>query len=382
MAKRLTARFVQTTKKLGKHYDGDGLFLRVTEAGSKSWIWQGTIRGRGRVLRGLGSYRDVTLAEARAQALEYRKHARNGVDPVEVLKRDATPTFSEAFAAVIELRHDHWKPGSQSEQDWRRTVETYAARLDRMPIDQVSTGDVLDTLTPIWNTKAVTAERLRHRISIVMRWAITKGYRTDDPASKAVTAALPKHNGPQNHLAALPHAEVAAALREIRESRSWLGIRLMVEFVALTAARSGEARCATWIEIDREAAVWTVPAARMKAGREHRVPLSAAALAVLDQARTLNDRDGLVFRSARGGGPLHRSTPPGVLKELGIPSTLHGFRSSFRDWCGETAVPREVAEHCLAHVVQGVEGAYARSDLLERRRPVMEDWGRYCHMAP
>ena len=207
-----------------------------------------------------------------------------------------------------------------------------------------------------------------------MRWAITKGYRTDDPASKAVTAALPKHNGPQNHLAALPHAEVAAALREIRESRSWLGIRLLVEFTVLTAARSGEARLTTWAEVDVEAAVWTVPAARMKAGREHRVPLSADALAVLDQARALNGRDGLLFPSSRGG-QIHRATPSGVLRDLRIPATVHGFRSSFRDWCGETGVPREVAEHCLAHVVQGVEGAYQRSDLLERRRPVMEDWG-------
>ncbi len=379
MAKRLTAKFVQTTKKLGKHYDGEGLFLRVTEAGSKSWIWQGTIRGRGRVLRGLGSFRDVTLAEARDQAREYRKHARNGVDPVDVLKRDATPTFAEAFHAVLATRRADWKPGSQSEQDWRRTVETYAARLTRRPVDQISAGDVLDVLTPIWSSKNVTAKRLRDRISIVMRWAITKGYRTDDPASKAVAASLPKHNGPQKHLAALPHAEVAEVLREIRESRSWLGIRLMIEFTILTAARSGEVRLATWAEVEVEAAVWIVPAARMKAGREHRVPLSAAALAVLDQAKTLTDGHGLIFGSARSNGPLHRSTPPGVLRELGIPSTLHGFRSSFRDWCGETGVPREVAEHSLAHVVPGVEGAYARSDLLERRRPVMEDWGAYCH---
>ncbi len=377
MAHGLNARFVKTVNRPGKYGDRDGLILRVAPGGSKQWIWRGTVRGR-RVDLGLGAARFVTLAEARQQAFAYRKASRAGLDP-RTLRRDATPTFAETFDAVIETRRGHWKPGSQSEQDWRRTVETYAARLDRMPIDQISTGDVLDMLTPIWNTIPTTAERLRHRISVVMRWAITKGYRTDDPASKAVAAALPKHSGPQKHLAALPHQDVAAALRIVRESDKWLGTRLLVEFIVLTAARSGEARLATWAEVDVEAAVWTVPAARMKAGRRHRVPLSSHALAVLNQARTLSDGRGLIFASARSDGPLHRSTPAGLMRDLRIPSTVHGFRSSFRDRCGENGVPREVAEHCLAHVVQGVEGAYARSDLLERRRPVMEDWGRYCH---
>lgn len=375
---QLSARFVKTVTRPGKYGDRDGLMLRVAPGGSKQWIWRGTVRGR-RVDLGLGAVRYVTLREARQTAFEYRKASRSGLDP-RTLRRDAVPTVAEALEAVIATRRDSWKKGSQSEREWRRTVSTYAARLTRQPVDQVTTGDILDTLTPIWSSKAVTAERLRNRLSVVMQWAITKGYRADDPASNAVTAALPKHNGPKRHYAALPHSEVAAALRTVRDSGTWIGHVLLLEFIAITATRVSEARLIIWAEVDLDAALWTIPAARMKAGREHRVPLSSAALNVLREARRLSGGDGLIFPSSRGG-EIHRSTPSLVMRELQFAATPHGFRSSFRDWCGETEVPREVAEHCLAHVVGGVEGAYARSDLLDRRRPIMEAWGAYCHRS-
>lgn len=373
---KLTVKLVNAITKPGKYIDRDGLMLRVAPGGSKQWVWRGTVHGR-RIDRGLGSARYVTLKEAREQAFQYRRASRAGKDP-RTLRAAVAPTFAEALEAVIETRRPTWK-GSTNEQQWRSSLARYAPELFDRTVDQILPRDVLGILRLIWNSKPATAERIRSRISLVMRWSITNGHRTDDPASKAVTAALPKHNGPRNHQPALPHAEVAAVLRRIStEGRFWIGIRLLVEYVVLTAARSGEARGATWGEIDLEARIWTVPAARMKSAREHRVPLSDAARDVLVQAEPLAGRDDLVFPSARGG-QVDKSTPSRLFRELEIPATLHGFRSSFRDWCSDTAVPREVAEQALAHVVRGVEGAYARSDLLERRRPVMERWGAYCH---
>ena len=272
----------------------------------------------------------------------------------------------------------NWKgKGNSSEKSWRQTLRDYAfPRLGRKRVHEIKTGDVLACLVPIWNEKRVTASRVRHRIGAVMKWAVAKGYREDNPAGDAIAAALPRNNGRQKHHRALPHAEVAAALEEIRGSDAWQGVRLCLEFVVLTAARSGEARLARWDEIDLEAATWTVPEERMKAGREHRVPLSDRALAVLRQAQEIADSSGLVFPSLRGlalqSAPLSK-----LVRELGIKSTVHGFRSSFRDWAAETGVERAVAEAALAHTVGGVEGAYLRSDLFARRREVMQAWSDY-----
>ncbi len=360
----------------GKYGDLHGLILRVQPSGSKQWIWRGTVGGRRRDL-GLGGYPYVTLAEARAKAFEYRRAARAGEDPAG-LRSDGIPTFSEAAEAVIALHSGKWKPGGKSEGQWRSSLATYVVPvIGTKGVDEVTTADVMACLVPIWSTKAETARRVRQRLSAIMKWAIAEGYRSDNPAGDAVVAALPRQNGGKRHHRALPHRQVGDALAKVRESGFSPTVRLAFEFLVLTAARSAEVRGAAWSEIDLEAATWVIPASRMKAAREHRVPLSGRAVEVLAEARQYSDASILVFPTEAGG-----EIPSWVLTKLpvrlGLGGTLHGMRSSFRDWCGETGVAREVAEACLAHRVgSAAEQAYARSDLLGRRRQLMEAWALY-----
>ena len=369
----MTAAKIRTATGPAKLYDQNGLFLRVMPSGSRQWHWRGTVRGR-RVDLGLGGWPIVSLKEARETAFDYKKLARAGGDP-RALKREV-PTFSEAVEEVIGLHRQNWRPGSKSEAQWRASLRDYVTpRLGQKRIDAITTADVMAVLLPIWNAKPETARRVRQRIGAVLRWAIAQNYRPDDPTGPAIGAALPKHNGRQRHFKALPPGEVGAALSRVRASKAWTSTKLALEFLVLTAARSGEVRGARWEEVDFEAATWTVPRSRMKAGRRHRVPLSGRALEVLTEARQLGD-DGLLFPSA-SGRPLTSEALSKLVRELGIHTVPHGFRSSFRSWAAEDGVSREVAEAALAHVVQGVEGAYARSDLLERRRVVMEEWAAF-----
>ena len=237
----------------------------------------------------------------------------------------------------------------------------------------------MDCLSPIWTSKPETARRVRQRVAAVMKWAIAQGYRQDNPAGDAVVAALPKQNGAKKHHRALPHRQVADALVKVRESSGvYATVRLAFEFLVLTASRSSEVRGAVWSEIDLEEATWVIPAERMKAAREHRVPLSGRAVELLAEARRYSDDAGGWVFPAKSSGEL----PSWVLSKLPVRldmgGTLHGMRSSFRDWCGESGVAREVAEVCLAHRVgSAAEQAYARSDLLERRRQLMEAWAQY-----
>ena len=373
---KLTAAFVRGVANPGKYGDLHGLILRVQPSGSKAWIWRGTVDGKRRDL-GLGRYPYVSLAEARAKAFEYRKTALDGGDP-KMLRAGHVPTFTTAVEKVIALHAGKWKPGGKSEESWRSSLGTYVLpAIGSKRVDEITTADVMACLAPIWHTKATTAKRVRQRISAVMKWAIAQGYRTDNPAGTAVTAALPRQNGGKNHHRALPHREVATALAKVRAATKVdPTVRLAFEFVVLTAARSGEVRGARWSEMDLEAGTWTISAGRMKGGREHRVPLSGRALEVLVENRDHSDSP-LVF-PRRGGGEMPHWMLSKVPGRVGIDTTLHGMRSSFRDWCGETRVAREVAEACLSHRVgNAAEQAYARSDLLERRREVMESWGRY-----
>ena len=242
----------------------------------------------------------------------------------------------------------------------------------------MTTADVMAILTPIWSSKHVTAKRIRQRIGAVMKWAVAQGHRADNPAGDALGAALPKNGAAPRHQRALPHAEVGPALRRIRRADAHVGILLAFEFLVLTAAHSGEVRGALWHEIDCDGSVWTIPGERMKAGREHRVPLADRALEVLDEARELTDARGIVFPSPRGL-VLHQTTLAGLARDLNIGAVPHGFRSSFRDWAAEcTDAPREVCEIALAHVnTDRVEAAYRRTDLFDRRRRLMADWAAY-----
>ena len=316
---------------------------------------------------GLGSYPVVTLSQARAKALVNRRAVENGEDPRK--RREKALTFAEAVERVIALHEKSWS-NHKSAAQWRSSLGAYALpRLGKLPVRSVRGQDIMEVLEPIWSTRPETARRVKQRISAVMRWAISQGLRQDDPTS-ALGMALPRNGTVKQHHRALPHARVRDVLGRVQESSAWDGTKLALTFLALTATRSGEVRLARWEEIDKDAATWTIPGERMKSRRPHRVPLSLAALRVLEQAGENDDGSGLVFPSAtKSAKPLSDNTLSKLLRELGMAMVPHGLRSSFRDWCGETGVPRELAEWSLAHVVKGVEGAYARSDLLERRPP-------------
>ena len=372
MPKRLTAAFVKHATP-GFYYDEHGLILRVKPTGSKQWIWRGTIRGR-RVDLGLGGYPFTFLGEARQKAFDHKKLARAGGDP-RALKATA-PAFEDALEKVLEIHRASWRPGSKSEAQWRASLTTYAfPRIGRKRVDRITTGDVMAVLLPIWSTKRETARRVRQRIGAVMKWAVAQGYREDNPAGDAIGAALPKNGGKVKHFKALPHREVGAALATVEASDAWTGTKLAFRWLVLTATRSGETRLAKWTEIEGD--TWTIPGERTKSGRPHRVPLAPAALQVLDEARQIVDGSGLVFPSVTGR-PLSAMTLTKLLKENGVQAVPHGFRTSFRTWCGDTAVAPEVAERALAHAIRDkVQAAYDRGTLYERRRTVMADWAGY-----
>ena len=333
----------------------------------------------------LGKWPIVSLAEARAKAIENRRAIEQGRDP---RARSRLPTFRQATEKVIELHRPTWKPGGNSDSElvWRSSLSRYAyPKIGDKPIDAITTGDVLSVLVPFWNEKRETARRVRQRIGAIMKWAVAQGYRQDNPAGDAIAAALPKSAAPQQHHRALPHAEVGAALHTVRGSGAWLATKLCFEFLVLTATRSAEAREATWNEVNLAVATWEIPGARTKSRRPHRVPLSHRAIHVLEEARELTGGYGLLFPNPHGR-PLSNMTTSKLLRELGIGATTHGFRTSFRTWAAESGVPREVAEAALAHVnPNAVEAAYQRSDLFARRAKLMEQWAQYiesCDQVP
>ncbi len=376
----LSAAFVRTISRPGVYGDGRGgrgLSLRVhrTATGRITKTWRQRVRIEGRLTSiGLGPYPEITLAEARQKALDNSRAVRHGGDP----RGRGVPTFAEAAERTIELHRDGWKAGSPLPEQWESTFRLHAAPLLDMPVDRITSADVLGCLAPIWNSKPGAARKARHRTSAVFRWCIGRNHRADNPVDRAVVA-LPRANGnAARHYRALPHREVAAALGAIRRVKYiHPSAVLCVEMIALTAARAGETRGARWDEIDMEAARWTIPAPRMKAGREFSVPLSTGALDVLERARTLSPESSLVFPS-RTSGLLPRNAPGRVLRRAGVASTVHGFRSSARSWMAESRVSAEVAEACLAHVPRSqVVQAYQRSDLLERRAQVLQAWSDY-----
>ena len=374
MAGKLFAAFVRTVTEPGKHGDGRGLMLLVHPSGRKQFVQRVSIHSKRRDL-GLGAFPEVRLTDARDRADENRLIARKGLDPTVEPAR--TPTFAEAAEEVIKLHSPSWTERGKSASQWSSSLETYAIpSLGQKSVDAITTADVMAALAPIWNTKRVTAQRVRQRISTIMRWAIANGHRLDNPAGDALVAALPKNGVQKVHHPAIPHADVREALARVRASSGRPVTKLAFEFLVLTAVRSAEVRLARRKEVDLENAMWTVPAEHTKDKRAHRIPLSGRAREILELARGLPDRSGLVFPS-RGGTALSDTAFSKLVRRLGIPAVPHGFRSSFRDWCGETGVPREVAEACLAHSLDQVEGAYARSDLFERRRALMESWSDY-----
>ena len=350
-------------------------------AGSKSWIQRLTINGMRRDI-GLGGFPLVSLAEARDKAFENRRLARRGGDPLADKRKAKAPTFREAAVLTFEANKARWRH-AKTATNWTGSMAKYAYPVfgDRH-VDQIGREDVLRVLTPLWTRKPEMARKLRQRIRAVLAWAQAHGYIDHNFAGEAINGALPAMPAVKANFRALPYGEVAAALDTVEASRASLAAKLCFRFVVLTAARSGEARAATWSEIDEDARLWTIPAGRMKGAAEHRQPLSDAALDVLKQARALRDDSDLIFPSPmKRGRALSDMSLTKVLRDTGLAerATVHGFRTCFRTWASEkTSADHATMELSLAHAVgSAVERAYARSDLLAKRRRLMDQWAAF-----
>ena len=375
---KLTVAKIKALRTPKLYGDGRTLYLRVADGGSKSWVQRVKYNGRRRDI-GLGPWPVVSLADARDAALDNLRLIRNGGDPLAEKRKAKVPTFREAALATAKAKQGGLR--SSTAEQWIGFVNRHAMdALGDRRLDQIDQTDVLGILAPLWTTKPPTARKVRACIQQIFAWARAHHPTLHNPAGDAIDGALPKSSAPKAHHRALPHGEVAEALAVIEASGASPAAKGCVALTVLTAVRSGEARGATWDEIDLEARTWTIPATRMKAKRDHKVPLSDAAMAVLQRARERADASGLVFPSpTKRGAPLTNRALMLLLETVGLAdrATVHGFRSSFRDWCAETGKSRELAEAALAHVVGGVEGAYFRSDLFERRCALMQAWADY-----
>ena len=376
---KLTARRAASEISPGRHSDGGGLYLNVTDTGARSWlfIWK---RGGKRREMGLGSFRDVPLAKARKLAADARQQLSDGHDPLSKRNAIESMTFGEAADALIESMSPTWRNQKHRDQ-WKMTLKTYCAPLRPLDVSGITTDDVLRVLSPIWREKPETAIRIRGRIERVLDFAKARGRRQGENVARwrgHLDALLPRRPKlSRGHFKALPFAEMPGFVGNLRQMEGVAALAL--EFAILTAARSGEVLKAKWSEIDTAAKVWIVPAMRMKGGREHRVPLSDRALAILEEIKPARVSD-YVFPGRRADQHMSDMSLTAVLRRGGVDATTHGFRSAFRDWGGEcTVFPRELMEAALAHLVgDEVERAYRRGDALERRRELMTAWAKYC----
>ena len=366
----------------GDYHDGlgTGLILRVQPSGTRSWVQRLVIKGK-RCELGLGRFKDNYNDMQRVRAVAQKNHdiARSGGDPRTTNSRVHHPTFREACERYIEFRSAQWRAGGKSEADWRASLGRYAyPRIGKKLVDEVTSGDVMDVLEPIWFSKSETARRVKQRISIVMKWAIAHRYRQDNPAGEVIDAILLSNQKKVLHHPMLPPSEVACALRKVRTSNRYWATYACMEFLTLTAARSGEARGATWNEMALDQAEWTVPQNRMKkAVHDHRVPLSTRAMQILDEARPYSDDSGLVFPSVTGR-TLSDNTLSKALRDLKVPCVPHGMRASFRTWARKNRFPDDIAEFALSHVSKDkIFEAYMRDDLFQERREMMEAWATY-----
>ena len=376
---KLTATAAKAANKPGRYGDGDGLFLFVDKRGGKSWVVRVQKDGRRRDF-GLGGFAKVPLKLARERAEILRQQVEAGIDPVaERRKAAGIPTFREAAKLVHAEHKKGWKNGKHQAQ-WLSSLEAYAfPAFGDVSVALVDAPAVRDALAAIWLAKPETARRLRQRISTVIDWAVAKGYREGSLPMPVIDKALPKQRAKPKHHPALPYQQLPEFMSELR-SRETMA-RLALEAAILTAARSGEVRMATWPEIDLKARTWKIPASRMKAGREHVVPLSDSACRLFAHMKAhRRPKSDLVFPGQARGKPLSDMTLTKALRDMGRTETVHGFRSTFRDWVAEqTTYPREVAEAALAHVNSNeVEAAYLRTDYRDKRRELMQAWADYC----
>lgn len=389
--KRLSPRRVATETKRGLHADGGGLNLQISNYDTKAWIFRFTLNGRARQM-GLGAIHTVSLAEARDEAEQCRKQLRNGVDPIEARKFELSRraiasaksiTFRECALAYINAHKSAWR-NAKHELQWSRTLETYVyPTFGDLPVSDIDIGLVIKVLEPIWSTKTETASRTRGRIESILDWATVREYREGENPARwkgTLEKLLPSRAKVRKvkHHSALLYDEIGAFMAELRK-RDAISARGL-EFLILTATRTGEVMGAEWREINLAERVWVIPAERMKANKEHRTPLSDDAVAVLERMQKAKVSS-YVFPGGATGHPLSNMAFLQLLKRMGRSGiTVHGFRSSFRDWAAErTNYAGEVAEMALAHSVGNrVEAAYRRGDLFEKRRRLMDDWAKFC----
>ena len=378
----LTAQKVKHLDKPGRHHDGRGLYLNVTATGSRSWVQRITVDGRRRDL-GLGPFPAVSLSQARRKAEANRSAVADGRDPLAEKQRAIVPTFAEAAKAVHKANLPRWR-NARHAASWMQTLERHAMpTIGAMRVDRIRRADVLAVLTPIWTTRPETARRVRQRIRTVLKWAQAHEHVEYNAAGEAIDGALPPQPKVKAHLRAPHYAEVSDFLAAVDATQASLASKHCLRFAVLCAARPGEALGARWSEIDIDSREWRIPAARMKAGAEHRVPLSDAALDVLDAAKALHDGGAYVFPSPlKPGHPLSNMSLTVVLRRAGLAdrATVHGLaRATFRTWALEaTATPWAVAESALAHRLgDSTTMAYIRGDAFDQRRELMQTWATF-----
>jgi integrase len=379
--KVLTATRVRALAEPGRYLDGNGLYLEVEPSGAKRWTLRTVIHGK-RCDVGLGGLSIVSLAQARDEAVRLRKIARDGGDPIAEKRkaRQTVPTFEEAARQVHESQSKSFRNEKHKAQ-WLATLDAYVFTVfGSRRVDHVDSSDVLKALSPIWLEIPETARRVRQRIKTVFDWAKAAGFRSGDNPVEGVSKVLPKHDGQQEHFAAMPYAQVPAFIQKLREYEG-VSTKLAFELLILTAARTSEVLKAKWTEFNLDGKMWIVPADRMKAKREHRVPLSARCIEILEAAKEIADGGEHVFPGAITKKPLSNMAFNMALRHLKQTNcTPHGFRSSFRDWAEErTNYPRSVTEAALAHAVKDkVEAAYRRTDLFDKRRKLMDAWSAFA----
>lgn len=372
--------------KPGKYADGNGLYLTVDESGAKRWTLRTVIKGK-RHEMGLGGLSLVTLAEAREEAIRLRKIARKGGDPLAERRQERriVPTFEEAAREAHGARAVAFK--ERHSKRWLSTLEVYAFPIfGNRPIDGVEPSDILKALSPIWIAKPETARRVKQRIKTVFHYAKAQGWRSGENPVDGISEALPTHNGIKvQHHAALPYADIAAFVEELRGANVSQSIKLALEFLILTVTRTSEVLLAKWNEIDTGTKTWTIPAKRMKAKMEHKIPLSLRSLEILRAAKELFTGGEYIFPGRSVGRPLSSMAFLMAIRRMnraGI--TAHGFRSSFRDWAEEkTSFPNSVIEAALAHTIKNkTEAAYLRTTLFDKRRRLMESWANFATAKP
>jgi len=382
---RLTALKVKRAGP-GRHVDGDGLCLVVSETGARKWVLRIQVSGKRKDI-GLGSAKTVELATARELAHSMRQAFKRGEDPVLERRkaRESIPTFSAAAKMVHDEHKPTWKNSKHAAQ-WLSTLEAYAfPKFGDIPVNKIDGPMVRDVLAEIWLTIPETARRVRQRIGTVLDFAHAKGWREAEAPMRSITRGLPKQPKGKAHHSAMPWQDVPDFISNLSSTLSaGETVLLAIEFLILTAARSGEVRGARWSEFDLDAKCWDVPAGRMKAGVAHRVPLSDRAIQILERMkdfRRTDDSNALVFEGRKQGSAISDMTLTMPFRRAGIDVTIHGFRSAFRDWVAEaTHYPRELAEKALAHTLRdATEAAYQRGDLLEKRRELMSAWASFLN---